>query len=168
MKYSEIIKQAQKDGKSSEQAMWQSVAHVDCLLEKMKETDPEEYWKFMRRAHEDLYGQHFDKQFAEYEVSQMYSTDKNGHGISGAHWTVQEIKNATAGKAFPKGTTEWDLYVAYNACAHDFCKEYADEDILIIAYTFFFADEDWSSEGCSGKTWRYFCAKHEADRYSKE
>jgi len=168
MKYSDLIKQAQQDGKSSESAMWKSVAHVDCLLEAMKEKQPEEYWIFMRRAHEDLYGQHFDKQFAEYEVSQMYSTDKSGHGMSGAHWTLQEIKAATAGKAYPKGTTEWDLYVAYNACAHDFCKEYADEDILIIAYTFFFADEDWSSEGCSGKVWRYFCAKHEADRYLKE
>ena len=163
-----MIKQAQAEGKTSETAMWKSVAHVDELLERMKEEHPEDYWKFMRKSHEELNGAHFNKCFAEYEVSQMYSTDKDGRGISGAHWTLQEIKTATQGKNFPKGTTEWDLFVAYNACAHDFCKEFSDEDILLIAYMFFFADEDWSSEGSSGKVWRYFCAKHKANRHLKE
>lgn len=155
-----MIRQAHEDGKTSEAAMWKSVASVDGLLERLKEEHPEEYWKFMRKAHEDMYGEHFDKQFAEYEVSQMYATDKDGHGKSGEYWSLQQLKTATAGKTFPKGTTEWDIYVAYNACAHDFGKEFSDEDILIIAYTFFFSDEDWSPDGSGGKVWRYFCAKH--------
>jgi hypothetical protein len=159
MKYSEMVKQAISSG-GGEAMMWKSVERVDCLLEKMKEEEPGKYWDFIRKAHEDMYGEHFDKQFAEYEVSQMYATDKDGHGKSGEHWSLQQLKAATAGKQFPKGTTEWDIYVAYNACAYDFGKEFSDEDILIIAYTFFFSDEDWSPEGSGGKVWRYFCAKH--------
>ena len=154
-----MVKQAVNSG-GGEAMMWKSVERVDCLLEKMKDEEPGKYWDFIRKAHEDMYGEHFDKQFAEYEVSQMYATDKDGHGKSGEYWSLQQLKAATAGKQFPKGTTEWDIYVAYNACAYDFGKEFSDEDILIIAYTFFFSDEDWSPEGSGGKVWRYFCAKH--------
>lgn len=148
-----MVRQAVSSGEG-EDAMWKSVARVDCLLEKLKEEKPQEYWDFIRKAHEDMYGEHFDKQFAEYEVSQMYSTDKDGRGISGAHWTLQEIKTATQGKNFPKGTTEWDLFVAYNACAHDFCKKFSDSEVLDIAYLFFFDDED----APEGKIWRYMNA----------
>ena len=80
MKYSEMVKQAVNSG-GGEAMMWKSVERVDCLLEKMKDEEPGKYWDFIRKAHEDMYGEHFDKQFAEYEVSQMYATDKDGHGL---------------------------------------------------------------------------------------
>ncbi len=164
MNYKEMIKQAIADGKSSETAMWSSVDHVEELLELLKESHPDEYWHFMRKAHESLYGRHYNKEYAEYDVSQLYSTDKEGREKKGAHWTLQELLKATAGKTFPKGVTEYDVYVAYNICASDFCKDFSDEDILEIAYVFFFNDEDWSPSGCSTKVWDYVCAKHRANK----
>ena len=159
MKYSEMVKEAVAAGKG-ESAMWKSVDEVNKLLERVKETDPDEYWRFLRNVHKSLYGAHYNKEYAEYDVSKLVSTDKDGNERKGEHWTLQEILNATAGLAFPKGVTEYDIYVGYNIAASDFCKEFTDADILRIAYTFFFNDEDWSPQGCSTKVWDYVCAKN--------
>lgn len=56
------------------------------------------------------------------------------------------------GMTFPNGTTKSDRFVAFNAAYADFCKSFSDEDVLRIAYDFYFADEDWKG---SGKIWTY-------------
>ncbi len=61
-------------------------------------------------------------------------------------------EGATAGMTFPNGTTKFDRFVAFNAAYADFCKSFSDEDVLRIAYDFYFADEDWKG---SGKIWEY-------------
>lgn len=45
-----------------------------------------------------------------------------------------------------------DECVAARALFVHFCKSFSDEDVLRIAYDFYFADEDWKG---SGKIWTY-------------
>lgn len=65
---------------------------------------------------------------------------------------AKAAEQAVAGMTFPDGTTKWDKYVAFNAAYADFCKSFSDEDVLRIAYDFYFADEDWKG---NGKIWTY-------------
>jgi hypothetical protein len=154
MNYKQMIANARTAGVANEKAMYAGIDRVDTLLSALEKEHPHEYWKFMRSTHEDLYGPHYDEEFANWDVSQMHSTDKEGKQYTGAHWTRSEIEAATASKSFPKGTTKCDLYVVYNAMWHDMHKLYSDAEILDMAYLFYFADED----APSGKVWKYINA----------
>ena len=103
----------------------------------------------------------------EYQVEQMYHTDKNGHKIHKPWFTMVEAKaiHDRKIKGINKDITVCDVYVALNAQYHDNINLYekwfpqADEDELeaiIIESTIvdWFEDEDASSE----KVWRYFRA----------
>ena len=78
--------------------------------------------------------------------------DASGNALEGPHWTKAQILSATSALEFPKGTTDCDKYVAFNAAYADFCKKFSEEQIIYIAYLFYFKDEDWKSEG---KVWSY-------------
>lgn len=154
MRYSDMIKQAQSEGKTSETAMWKSVAHVDELLESIRHEHPEEYWRFMRKAHEEMYGKHYTPEYAEYDLKGLRYTDSEGVKRTGAHWTFNEVLSATSGKRFSEDVTDCDKWVAYNVAYADFCKKFSDSEILDIAYLFYFDDED----APEGKVWRYMSA----------
>lgn len=154
MKYSEMVKRAIASGKVSEEDMWQSVARVDGLLDKMERENPSEFWKFMRESHEDMYGPHYNREYAEYDLSKLRYTDASGNQRIGAHWTEEQVVSATANKQFPERTTTCDRWVAYNVMYSDLCKKFSDGEILDIAYVFFFSDED----APEGKIWRYMNA----------
>lgn len=152
MTYKQIVQQARDRGLNTERAMESSINSVSELLESMKDTHPEVYKQFLQKTHEDLFGPHYNDEFANEAVSALEYTDENGKHRTGPHWTKQEVITATQGKTFPNGTTDCDKYVAYNATYADFCKKFDEEDILDIAYLFFFADEDWKGKG---KIWTY-------------
>lgn len=152
MSYRKLVQQARERGLNTERAMEASVNSVNDMLEELKDSHPELYSHFMTKTYEDLFGPHYNEEFASDAVAKLQYTDENGKRHVGPHWTMQEIVAATQGKVFPSGTTDFDKYVAYNAAYADFCKKFDEEDILDIAYLFFFADEDWHS---SGKIWTY-------------
>lgn len=162
MNYTEMIKQAQAKGLASEKKMWESVALVGEGLECLKHDNPKMYRHIMRKQHGIMYNKHYQPEFADYDVSQLCYTDDKGEKHEGAHWTREQVKNATASLTFPVGVTDCDKYVAYNATYADFCKEFSSSDILKMAYRFWFADEDWSEDGTCTKIWEYMClhAKH--------
>ena len=135
-----------------EKKMWASVDVTAEAMDYLKEVAPEKYECLMRKLHESLYGKHYCEEFALHDVAKMHSTGADGTKHTGAYWTAEQVEAATAGKTFPKGTTKWDKYVAYNAAKSDFGRKFKDEDILEMAYLFWFADEDWSSDG---KIWDY-------------
>lgn len=155
MDYKEMIEVFTKNG-GSEKKMWETVAITGEAMHYIKEVDPDKYDCLMRRLSESLYGKHYTKDFAMHEVSQFSYTDAAGTKHKGAHWTVEEVEAATAGKTFPTGTTKWDKYVAYNATYADFSKKFNDEQVLCAAYLFWFADEDWNGDG---KIWDYMSIK---------
>ena len=132
--------------------MWQSVYLAEDVMDYLQETDPDKYDCFLRKFNEIFNGKHYNEEFAMEDVGKLRYTDKEGNEHTGAHWTLDEVETATQGKKFPEGTTLWDKYVAYNAAYADFCKKFDDEQVMDIAYLFFFADEDWNGKG---KVWEY-------------
>lgn len=153
MKYKEMVIEAYSNGLSSEKIMWQSVGDIDMILENMKAEHPDEYWAFIRKTHQNLFGNHYNEEFARCDVAQMEYTDRDGEHHQGEYWSKSAICEATKDKIFPPKTTDWDKYVGYNAMHADLCKSFGDSEILEAAYLFWFADEDWKEDG---KVWQYF------------
>lgn len=122
MRYKDMLQEAKAHGVTSEVIMWGSIDDLDDILHLMKEEHPEEYWKFMRKQHGRLYKNHYDQKFAEYDVSQIHYTDKTGKMHHGAHWTADEVEEATKGMPFPSDVTKWDKYVAFNSFYADCVK----------------------------------------------
>lgn len=117
----------------------------------------------MRKIYGILSGGHYNEDFALHDVAEIEYTDKEGKAHKGAYWTCEQVEEATKEMNFPIGTTKWDKFVAFNLAKSDFCKKFDDADILRIGYLFFFADEDWGTDGKSPatKTWNYICCKNQ-------
>lgn len=161
MDYKQMIDDARKSGNWSEKMMIDSVNSIADLLECVKKTNKEAYWHFMREQAGIMNGGHYDKVWADYDVSQIAYTDKEGKKHTGAYWTCEQIEEATKGMTFPSGTTKWDRFVAFNVFWSDTCKVLTDEQILKAAYQFYFADEDYPKER-GAKIWSYMAMVHQA------
>lgn len=156
MNYRKMVEHAKKAGVTNEQTMWESIDSFSDLLEELEESHPILYWSFMRKQQGIMYHNHYDEEYAKYDVDQIHYTTKTGEKKYGAHWTVDQIEVATAGMRFPVGTTKWDKYVAFNSAFADFCKDFDDASILKIGHAFYFADEDWPTDT---KIWDYMSCK---------
>lgn len=154
MDYKSMIKDAQSKGLANEKKMWESITQLGGVLENLKHEHPDMYWAIMRKQHGIMYDKHYTPEFAEHDVSLLCYTDSEGKKHQGAHWTREQVNNATASLTFPTDVTECDKYVAYNATYADFCSEFSSSDILKMAYLFWFKDEDW---GSTTKIWEYMC-----------
>ena len=154
--YAEFIKSAKENGVATEKAMWKGVDSVDELLCMVAEEHPELYEQFMRKQHQAMYGCHYDKHFAEMDVEGLKFTAPSGEKRSGAHWSADQVQDATKGMSFPSGTTAWDKYVAFNSFYADLCTVLDEALILKAAHKFYFADED----APAGKIWHYMTAMH--------
>lgn len=157
MNYLEMVKAAKANGKTTEKQMWESVESVSDMLNAIKDAHPDLYWIFMREQYGIMNNCHYGKEFAEYDVSQITYTDKEGKKHTGAYWTCEQIEEATRGMTFPSGVTKWDRYVAFNLFWADTCKVLTEEQVLKAGYQFFFADEDYPS---SAKVWNYVACKN--------
>lgn len=157
MDYKKMIENARKSGNWSEKIMLDSVDSIADLLECVKKADKEAYWQFLREQAGIMNGCHYDNEWAEYDVSQIAYTDKEGKKHTGAYWTCEQVEEATKAMSFPAGTTKYDKWVAFNLAKSDFCKKFDDAQILQIGYLFFFADEDW---GSNSKVWQYVACKN--------
>ena len=153
-----MINEAQKKNLTDEKKMWQSIDAMGGMLEMLKESHPEMYWKLMREQHRILFNGHYSEEFAQNDVDSLRYTDKDGKEHTGGHWTKDQVTAATQGKTFPAGVTECDKYVAYNAMYADLCKKFDDAQILDAAYLFYFADEEWPKPAT--KVWDYMCLAH--------
>lgn len=156
MKYKRMIEEARRAGKGTELAMWASIESVSDLLEDLKEDYPEKYWAFLRKTHEDMYGKHYNEEFAQWDIEQMHSTDPNGMHHKGAHWSKAEVTQAMHGHPMPAEVTECDKWVAANAMWHDLHRGFDDKQVILATILFFFSDEDWAGDG---KIWRYMQMK---------
>lgn len=162
MDYKAMITEAKAKGLTSEKKMWDSIESLGNSLLAVKAENPDLYWKIMRTQHGIMFNKHYSEEFAKYDVDEIFYTDADGKEHEGAYWTVDEIKEAIKSFNLPNGTTIWDCYVAFNACKADFCKKFQDEDVMKIAYLFFFKDEDWDDEEDDSPTkiWDYMCLKN--------
>lgn len=152
MNYKEMIELALERGHSSAQVMEGSVDQVSDMLCRLKCHDKHAYWRFMRQQHAIMYDCHYSPEFAEHDVAHLHSADEKGTIHKGAYWTVQQTSDAASCMTMPNGTNECDIYVAFNAAWHDLHRKFSDEQIICIAYLFFFCDEDWKGKN---KIWDY-------------
>lgn len=152
-----MLEKAKIKGVTTEKMMWSSVDAMEEMLCLVKKEHPDVYWDFIRQQHVIIHSNHYEREFAEWDVDKIEYTDKQGTKKSGAYWTVEQIESATSDMKFPNGTTKWDKYVAFNVAHSDFCKKFDNAQILEIAFSFFFADEDW---GSNTKVWEYMYCKN--------
>ena len=146
-----MIETAVKNG-GGEKTMWKAVEAADKAMAYIRENAPREYDCLLRQLYVALNGKHYNRELAEQDAKGICYTDADGNEQHGAYWTAEQIESATQGKSFPSGTTLWDKYISYNAAHADFCKKFDNEQVMDIAYLFFFADEDWKGEN---KIWEY-------------
>lgn len=165
--YKQMIKDNYSKVKGDDAIMWASVALVEELLEEMREHHKERYWQFLRDTHELMYGKHFDKEYAEWEVEQMHHKSADGKVYKGEHWTMEQTTDVMQSykSKLPAEITPGDFYVALNAEWHDYIcwamEHYesegeADNAIIEMAVRFWFLDDDW---GDNTKVWEYFAMK---------
>jgi hypothetical protein len=150
MELTKLIDTAMRGGDSK--VIAESEELVEKAFDYLKEHDEQYYHCLVREMHEIVNGPHYDEVFAEEDVAKLRYTDAAGNEHKGPHWTKAQITSATSAFDFPKGTTDCDKYVAFNAAYADFSKKFTEAQILDIAYLFFFKDEDWKG---SGKVWSY-------------
>jgi hypothetical protein len=132
--------------------VWQMSDVKMKLGEYMTNPTVEGYECLVRKLSEKLYGKHYSEESAMRDVFKMHYTDANGKEYHGPHWTIEQVQAATAGKHFDDEVTKYDKFVAYNATYADLCKILTEDQILKVAYAFWFDDEDWNGEG---KIWEY-------------
>ena len=107
----------------------------------------------------DLYKELVVAVSKETGVEKIKYTNAAGEKKTGAHWSVDQIMEATKSMPFPSGTTPWDKYVAFNSFYADTCVVLDEAMLLKAAYRFYFADED----APAGKIWEYMTAMNYED-----
>jgi hypothetical protein len=153
-----MLTDAKKVGHWDEKKMWRNVEDIDDILCVVKEHDEHAYWSFMRDTYGLLHDNHYaDEDWAMWDVSCLSWTDKDGHKKTGAHWSIEQVEEATKGLQFSSSVTPYDKFVAYNAAYSDWNKNFDDSQILKIAYDFYFKDEDFNG---NDKIWEYMKMVH--------
>lgn len=147
-----MINSAKRAGKIDDHKLWKSIENVSELLEDLYVGHDKEYCKFLRKQHELLFGQHYDKEFARSDVAMLSYSDKNNTTHTGEHWSIEQIEELSHTLQLPKDYTVWDLYVAANVMYSDLCRHFNDEQIIQVTCSLFFHDEDYKGEG---KIWEY-------------
>lgn len=167
-RYYDMVKANYNKLRNDEGVMWNSIEMWDKHLEAMREHHPDKYWEIMRTTHELMYGKHFDKMYAEWEVAQMHHTDDSGKVHKGEHWSLDQTNGVFSKyrSKIPSEYNEYDFYVALNAHYHDtVCvasRHFGSEDavsayIIDEAVAVWLMDEDWPHPD---KVWVYFSAKN--------
>lgn len=163
-KYYDMVKANYSKLRNDDNVMWGHIEMWDKHLEEMREPQPDMYWDIMRKTHEMMYGMHFDKEYAEWQVDHMYHIGDDGREYKGERWSLKDtsgVMQKYRGR-IPGEYNEYDVYVALNAQWHDtICTakrhfstiEEAESYVIDEAVAVWFNDQDWPSHD---KVWRYF------------
>jgi len=162
-RYIEKLKSYKDEGLlNNEGIMWKSIEDMDAMLNFYQEEHPEEYHNMVKNLHEKIKGEHFDKDYAEYEVSKMHHTDTERKEVRGevvSLLAATEVYNKYR-NLLPNKTTIADLYVALNYHYHRYINLFeqwfgdnALEKIIEASITSWFKDEDIPN---GGKIWKHF------------
>lgn len=162
MNFYELI---HKYGKGKgEDTMWKSVRILSEMMDELKESHPEKYWKMLKDTYASMCGPHFNEDFGMWQIEQMYFKDKNGNIHHAPNWTKEQYRQAYEAHKIRLGDyTCWDFAVTIemlytdNACLlRSWFPSASEEEIknkaidLAIAYL----DDIDDDEG--GKVWHRF------------
>jgi hypothetical protein len=131
-------------------AMQELTTILDDHFGLMETVYPDLYWPVVHKLHVLVNGPHFDKECAEYAVSQMINQD----GTIGEHWTiVQTLEVATKAGILFDEFNEFDWYYVMNMIHSDHFETFDEvlEDYVA------FADE-WlcDKDAPKGKAYLYY------------
>jgi hypothetical protein len=153
-----MLEDAKAIGHWNEKKMWSNVEDIDAVLCALKKHDEDLYWEFMRETYGLLHENHYaDEDWAMWDVSCLSWVDKEGKKHEGAHWSMEQVEEATKSMQFHPAVTKYDKYVAFNAAYADWNKTFDDSQILHIAYDFYFDDDDFKGDD---KIWEYMKMTH--------
>lgn len=164
IKFKEIIEKYKSSGMNSSDMM-EALESFAPIFDSAKDKDKKLLQKAIRKLHEKAKGEHFDEEYAEMEVKEMYHTKRNGTVCRGEIFTEEEARRVYDReiRRSSNRVTVWDVYVALNAQYHDYAKLFKEwfgdnndekikEKVIESAICFWFEDEDAEP----GKIWRYF------------
>lgn len=162
MDYYELI---HKYGKGKgEEAMWKSVRILSEMMDELKESHPEKYWKMLKDTYASMCGPHFNEEFGEWQIEQMFFKDKNGNIHHAPNWTREQYKTVyELNKGKLKDYTCWDFAVAVEMQYTDYyCRlrtwfpNASDDDIKMkaVELAIDYLDDIDDDEG--GKVWKRF------------
>lgn len=166
-RYYDMVKANFNKLRNDEGVMWSSIEMWDKHLEEMREHHPDKYWEMLRKTHELMYGKHYNKEYAEWEVDRMSHMGDDGREYKGEHWSMSDTTSVMSkfrGR-IPAEYNEYDFYVALNTHWHDtICVakrhfstiEEAESYVIDEAVAVWFNDADWPTKD---KVWRYFRCK---------
>lgn len=165
-RYYDMVKANFNKLRNDDKVMWGSIELWDKHLEEMLPHHPDKYWEIMRDTHEMMYGKHFDRVYAEWQVAQMHHKCKDKE-YKGEHWSHDETTKVMQSykSMLSPDITPCDFYVALNAQWHDYhcwMRDHFDSEektelaIIESAVKFWFQDDDWDGDD---KVWCYFRMK---------
>lgn len=168
MSLKKMIESYKKTYGGSEKEMWEAVDLIDeRLLCVMKEECPDEYYQFMRELAEIYNHGHYDREYAEYDISKMWYKTPDGVMHKGGKWTIEEIvpiynKHKTV---LTKPYNVYDYAVTANMIYTDqivilkswFPSDTEEQinDKIFQLVDNWLNDPDYAEEG--DKIWDYFC-----------
>ena len=164
MNYYHLLKKY-AEGKG-EKSMWAATKRVSDFLEKMQAEHPEEVWGLIKGTYAEMCGPHFNEEFGEWQIAQMFYKDRQGVVHRAPNKTKEQYKalyDMYKGRIKDGNYTCWDFAVAtemhyndYHCKLHEWFPNATEEDImnkaveLAVAYL---NDDDDAEEG---KIWRRF------------
>lgn len=164
MKFEEILEKYKRSGMNSNELI-EAFSGFAPMFNNMKDKDKKAFENAIKKFHEKAEGPHFNEDYAETQVKDMYHTKRNGSICRGEMFTEDEARRIYDREVRRLGGnyTVWDVYVALNAQYHDYCKLFKEwfgdgndekikEKIAESAVAFWFEDEDANK----GKVWKYF------------
>ena len=125
----------------------------------------EELCALKKKLYSCMVGGHFDREFAEMQISKMYYEDSNGDKHYAPYWTENEVKSLYSEvKHKISDYNFYDFEVALNMIKSDYCPllkrwfpDESKEDHLkrIVALTINWLDDSDNPFG-NEKVWKYF------------
>lgn len=160
----DITKENYAKAKGDDNKMWNStklLSDTICTNCNMSEND---YWRLLKKYYSIMAGEHFNKDFAEWQVSQMWYKDKEGKEHRGAHWTLDQTNEVyeKVKSKLPSDYNNYDFYVTANMIYSDNICMYktwwADASNDVLDGKVIDATINWLSDSDAekGKIWRYF------------
>lgn len=147
-----------------EEAMWKSVRILSEMMDELKESHPEKYWKMLKDTYASMCGPHFNEEFGEWQIEQMFFKDKNGNIHHAPNWTREQYKTVyELNKGKLKDYTCWDFavtvemqYTDYYCRLRTWFPNASDDDIKMkaVELAIDYLDDIDDDEG--GKVWKRF------------
>lgn len=122
MNYRQMVDHAKKAGVTNEKTMWESIDSFSELLEELKEKHPDMYWEFIRKQHAIMYHNHYNEEFAMWEIEHMFYKDKNGEIHNSPRWNKAQYRAAydiNKMRLRNQSVNMWDFAVTLEMIASD-------------------------------------------------